>query len=697
MMHDHLIRLPIFPLLILLHVCIFHSFVFGEQYFIEQPQLYQEVSSGHDVKLRCVVKNKDGLCHWQKDGKPVQVYPGKYEWVDNRDSGDCSLTIKEANLLFDDGFWECQVTSSHFTRQDSLTSDKARLLVRVKPKEPQLELRGSTLGTTLSLKETQEEIISCVSKYGNPPALIKWFIGNREVESFKAQSNATEVDNPKTWAAHSLLLVRGHRQHHGLPLRCVVIHPASLTPQSTETRLDVHYSPEVRLETSPQPLTTALEAVPEDSVSYLNLKCLADANPAPNIKWFKNSMQLDASLSSPTSLTQSKTIPLNDSVWGAELRFEPVTKQDAGLYTCKATNNIGESAPTNYRLDVQYKPELKCTDENNTIMDMEETAQLGSNVDPFECREFEANPPAQYRWVHLRGSLRETIENRVQNKGGGRRLHLENIMWSDEGEYRCFAFNTINGVRRETQDNARYVLHVTGPPEIQVRRLPGDRDLYESVGWAGEPVHRLKSRFCSRPPPKLVAWQWGSSHLRAGENIHPKYEALPLEPIVEDKVVTNCYWAKMEIKDLRKDDARMYTLLVESEKGRDSTNIRLIVRDPTEMRVIAATVAVGLLFLLLLISVSVYSLLRLRRGRYRQKVEEEGSIAADALYSNGASMDQQKSINSSHAKAFTRKSSLDGGQGVYDYSRIAKQTRAMSPEALKVRRAPAVLQPPTIV
>ncbi|XP_011162427.1 hemicentin-1 [Solenopsis invicta] len=687
MTSDRSIRLPM--LLLLLLLLVYRPFVFGEQYFIEKPQLYQEVSAGHDVRLRCIVQNKGGTCHWQKDGKPVQVHLGKYEW-DNRDNGDCTLTIKEANLHFDDGFWECQVTSSHFTRQDSLTSDKARLLVRVKPKEPQLEITGKTLGTSLKLMEREEQIISCVSKHGNPPALIKWFIGNREVESFRPQSNATEVDDPKTWAAHSLLRMYGQRQNHGEPIRCVAIHPASLTPQSAETRLDIHYIPEVRLETNPQPLAAA----PEDSVSYLNLKCLADANPVPIIKWLKNSMLLDASL---TSLTQSKMTPLNDSMWSAELRFEPVTRRDAGLYSCRAENAVGESMSSHYMLDVQYKPELKSMDENSTFMDTEETALLGSTVNPFECNEFNANPPAQYRWVHLRGSLRETIENRVQNKGGGRRLHLENIMWSDEGEYRCFAFNTINGVRRETQDNKRYVLHVTGPPEIQVKRLPGDRDLYESVGWAGEPVHRLKSRFCSRPPPKVVTWEWGSSHIRAGENVHPKYEALPLEPIVEDKMVTNCYWAKLEIKDLRKEDARMYTLLVKSEQGSDSTNIRLIVRDPTEMRVIAATVAVGLLLLLLLISVSVYSLLRLRRGRYRQKVEEEGSIAADALYSNGASMDQQKSINSSHAKPFARKSSLDGGQNVYDYSRIAKQTRAMSPEALKVRRAPAVLQPPTIV
>lgn len=129
MTSDRSIRLPM--LLLLLLLLVYRPFVFGEQYFIEKPQLYQEVSAGHDVRLRCIVQNKGGTCHWQKDGKPVQVHLGKYEW-DNRDNGDCTLTIKEANLHFDDGFWECQVTSSHFTRQDSLTSDKARLLVRGK-------------------------------------------------------------------------------------------------------------------------------------------------------------------------------------------------------------------------------------------------------------------------------------------------------------------------------------------------------------------------------------------------------------------------------------------------------------------------------------------------------------------------------------------------------------------------------------
>ena len=101
-------------------------------------------------------------------------------------------------------------------------------------------------------------------------------------------------------------------------------------------------------------------------------------------------------------------------------------------------------------------------------------------------------------------------------------------------------------------------------------------------------------------------------------------------------MVTNCYWAKFEIRDLQREDARLYTLIVESDKGRDSTNLRLIVRDPTELRIIAAAGAVGLLVLLLLFSVGIYSIIRSRRKHreYRHE-EEEGSISAEQYYGTG--------------------------------------------------------------
>ena len=35
---------------------------------------------------------------------------GKYEWAGQQQQGDCSLRILRANLAYDDGLWECQVT-----------------------------------------------------------------------------------------------------------------------------------------------------------------------------------------------------------------------------------------------------------------------------------------------------------------------------------------------------------------------------------------------------------------------------------------------------------------------------------------------------------------------------------------------------------------------------------------------------------
>lgn len=118
---------------LLLITCMFRAFILGKQEFLEKPQPYQEVSSGDDVRLRCIIQDKAGECIWQKDRKPVGIHSDKYEWSTGRGGGgDCTLLIKRANLFFDDGFWECQVTSSDFTRQDSLGSDQSRLLVKGK-------------------------------------------------------------------------------------------------------------------------------------------------------------------------------------------------------------------------------------------------------------------------------------------------------------------------------------------------------------------------------------------------------------------------------------------------------------------------------------------------------------------------------------------------------------------------------------
>ena len=81
-----------------------------QQTWSEQPG-NQEVNPGGDVVLGCVINNMRGQCRWEKDGTPVGIFPGKYEWAaaSGPADGDCSLRVINASLEYDDGIWQCQV------------------------------------------------------------------------------------------------------------------------------------------------------------------------------------------------------------------------------------------------------------------------------------------------------------------------------------------------------------------------------------------------------------------------------------------------------------------------------------------------------------------------------------------------------------------------------------------------------------
>jgi hypothetical protein len=99
------------------------------QKFLEPPT-YREVNPGGDAVLPCVVADIKGECRWEKDGEPVGLYEGKYEWVGRPEEGECSLRVRAASMEYDNGVWQCQVTASDFKQRDTLVSDGAELVVR---------------------------------------------------------------------------------------------------------------------------------------------------------------------------------------------------------------------------------------------------------------------------------------------------------------------------------------------------------------------------------------------------------------------------------------------------------------------------------------------------------------------------------------------------------------------------------------
>lgn len=95
----------------------------------------------------------------------------------------------------------------------------------------------------------------------------------------------------------------------------------------------------------------------------------------------------------------------------------------------------------------------------------------------------------------------------------------------------------------------------------------------------GSPA-RLEIRLCSDPKPTLVAWEWGSTRLHAGEVLESRYRALDLKALPSE----DCYIAILEFTHTVKEDQRLYYVIVENDHGSDRRSLMLRVDEPAQVR-----------------------------------------------------------------------------------------------------------------
>ncbi|GLV42586.1 uncharacterized protein CBL_03325 [Carabus blaptoides fortunei] len=561
------------------------------QRFEKQPS-YTEVNPGQNVELSCKVYNKKGSCSWQKDNKPVGMYLNKYEWSGSHEAGDCSLLIRVAQLEFDDGFWECQVTASDFTTQDALTSQPVRLVVRVPPQQPRIEYNGSQVlpGHNLTSLHGDMATIKCVARYGNPPAVIKWFLDQNEITPTRSQTNSTELDNPRTWVAISLLELSISKENHGKTLRCVALHESySTRSSSVEVRLNVMFVPESRLIGIP---THDIEEL-KDSVA---VRCVVTANPRATVIWRR------AGQTQPAALQEL-------------LQFSPAVRQHAGLYTCSARNQAGEAQPVTVHIDVKYSPKILSVGPDRLT-----TAPLFTPA-TFECIA-EGNPQPTYQWLQRLPTPSDVIVER----GRESKLHIANVTYDYQGEYVCKVTNVISGIERTVQSEA-IALQVVGAP--QVLRQSTTHEIRVEKGENA----MLSLVVCADPRPQVVAWEWG------------RYR---VDDVTQDDR-EDCYVATLHIDAATATDSRAYYLAVENDKGTDRHAVQLYVNEPLQMSTLVSIAGGCLAAFLLLVCACVYAIRSekccfARKGDFKpsdqdsEKLDLEknatgpGGIPADAIY-----------------------------------------------------------------
>ncbi|CAH0390302.1 unnamed protein product [Bemisia tabaci] len=326
--------------------------------------------------------------------------------------------------------------------------------VTVAPQRPRIEYNASHIlpNHNITVRAGNTAVVKCISRYGNPPAKLKWLLGDQELVPRGNQTNVPEADNNRTWVASSVLETSVEKIQHGRILRCVAIHESyPAKSQSIEVRLDVTYPPEVRLTGTP---TTDIE----EGKDVVALRCITDANPPATVQWRRSNGDIRSTEES--------------------FRLAPVNRKDSGVYTCQASNNVGTSqpltdlAPRIHLFSVRklisaetssssglsptqglilyvglerlkskgksgaelrwpenaYAPSIREVGPDKVV-----TAPLFSPV-RFNC-EADGNPLPSYQWLQRLPTITPTSDETVYVRGSEAQLYVNNVTYDHQGDY----------------------------------------------------------------------------------------------------------------------------------------------------------------------------------------------------------------------------------------------------------------------
>ncbi|XP_040215726.1 hemicentin-1 isoform X1 [Rana temporaria] len=224
--------------------------------------------------------------------------------------------------------------------------------------------------------------------------------------------------------------------------------------------VNVHVLPSIKPE--PSPLSVVMR-------KPIILQCIATGIPSPQITWLKDGLPFNI-------------IKENISVesFGRILHFKSTMTDDAGKYSCVASNAAGEAEQSIW-LNVYEPPKIENSDEvhHETI--------LGNQSVRLECKA-SGNPDPVVTWLKDNHPL--TIVDNILLSNQGQVLQITNAKIHNAGVYKCVASSLV-GTAEMT-----YVLQVHVLPSIF-----GNNDPVSVI--VNKPV-RLECEATGFPAPSLT-------------------------------------------------------------------------------------------------------------------------------------------------------------------------------------------------
>lgn len=212
----------------------------------------------------------------------------------------------------------------------------------------------------------------------------------------------------------------------------------------------------------------------------IELYCIYGGTPLPQIVWSKNGELLVPN----DRITQGN--------YGKSLVIKHVNFEDEGMYTCEASNGVGDAKSYSINLQVMavpyftVEPEIQNAAEDETV--------------EFRC-EASGVPEPKINWIHNGRPIYEAPPN-PRRKVTPNSIIIERLTKKDTGNYGCNATNSLGYVYKDV-----YVNVLALEPEIT--QPPGD------VRTVDGKTIRLTCRVFGAPKPE-VKWIKNGLELTGG-------------------------------------------------------------------------------------------------------------------------------------------------------------------------------------
>ncbi|XP_046833263.1 uncharacterized protein LOC124430549 isoform X3 [Vespa crabro] len=305
-------------------------------------------------------------------------------------------------------------------------------------------------------------------------------------------------------------------------------------------------------EEQPSPPVFVKELQPSVAIesSSHRLECTVEGNPLPTVQWYKNETNID---NSPDYI-----ITYNNGE--ACLSFEEVFLDDRAIYTCKATNRLGQVS-TSAVLDVESmetsteKPYF-LTPLSNAM------ARAGQRV-KLEC-EATGNPIPRLSWTHDGKPIDETIHTKIQTESGRTSLIISEAFPKDAGCYTVIAKNDVGEASvscnvsvkgrlpRETSDS-EFACSDMEPTEPKIQLRLKDHEVLE-----GHTV-RLDCVIVGQPEPEVI-WYHNDKPVKESADFQLLFQGDKCSLIIHEAFV---------------DDAGVYRVVAINSGGETSSQCTL--------------------------------------------------------------------------------------------------------------------------